>query len=201
MGTPGRGRQDDGKAQIDWELAVEMFITDAQLPHWEAMLESAEAQVRLSATTGLAWHLRERDSERSLLLVSEAKNLLEQVSLNASDRLKFSARLQLTTAEVKWLFSELETAQKLARAALTDFQSVKDFAGCADVHWLLTIHLPIRTQNLSWRLPTPGSDQNNCVLKYHKRFRHFAFRIAVRSLRKSAGEIYSLSTRKNYTQD
>ena len=114
MGTPGRGRQDDGKAQIDWELAVEMFITDAQLPHWEAMLESAEAQVRLSATTGLAWHLRERDSERSLLLVSEAKNLLEQVSLNASDRLKFSARLQLTTAEVKWLFSELETAQKLS---------------------------------------------------------------------------------------
>jgi signal transduction histidine kinase len=114
-----------------------MFITDAQLPHWEAMLGSTDAQDRLSALTSLAWHVRERDSARSLLLVSEAKNLLEHTLMDASDKLNLSARLQLTTAEVKWLYSELETAHNLARAALADFQAIKNFAGCADVHWLL----------------------------------------------------------------
>jgi len=117
--------------------AVELFITDAELPHWEGMLRSVDSQVRLWAITTLAWHLRERDSARSLDLVSEAKNLMLHVSLSDTDRLSVSARLQLTSAEVKWLFSELETAQKLAQDALIDFQAARDFTGCSDVHWLL----------------------------------------------------------------
>ncbi len=116
---------------------VELFITDAQLPQWEEMSHSTAPLVRLWAITILAWHLRERDSGRSIELVTQAKNLLLHASLNEPERLSISARLQLTSAEVKWLFSELETAQKMAHDALIDFQAAKDFAGCSDVHWLL----------------------------------------------------------------
>ena len=116
---------------------MDMFITDSELPQWEALLHSTDPGTRLSSIATLAWHLRERDSARSIELVAQAKNLLPHTALSDTDRLSLSARLQLTSAEVKWLFSELETAQKLAHAALIDFQAVGDYACCSDVHWLL----------------------------------------------------------------
>ncbi len=116
---------------------MEMFTTDAKLPHWEGLLHDADPRLKLMATTTLAWHLRERDSERAMALVTDATAQMEQLQLSDHERMAISARLKLATAEVKWLFSELESAQKLAHDALIGFQTVKDYAGSADVHWLL----------------------------------------------------------------
>lgn len=166
---------------------MEMFVTDAELQQWESKLLAAghDSALRLSAMTALAWHLRERDCARSMALISVASDLLAAIVLPESERLSIAARLQLTSAENRFLFSELEAAQKLAHGALIDFQAADDFSGCADVHWLLAA---IASDNDSFAnadveldLAATQAGMGADPLRVELPLAHTAFRLSLRS--------------------
>ena len=116
---------------------MEKFVLDTEVAQLVAQLQGTDGEQRLRVLLPLAWHLRERDTRRSMSLVYEARALLSYATLTHIERQSIAARLHLISAEAKWLFSELHEAHALARNALQAFEELQDFAGCSDVHWLL----------------------------------------------------------------
>ncbi|HEX7644747.1 MAG TPA: ATP-binding protein [Burkholderiaceae bacterium] len=116
---------------------MKKFVLDAEVAQLQGRLQQTDAQERLAVLLPLAWHLRERDTGRALALVAEGRALLAYTELSDIELRAAVARMQLITAEAKWLFSELTEASGLAREALRTFEELQDFAGCSDVHWLL----------------------------------------------------------------
>jgi C4-dicarboxylate-specific signal transduction histidine kinase len=116
---------------------MEKFVLDAEVVQLATQLEDTDDEERLGVLLPLAWHLRERDTRRAMSLVYEARALLSYVDLTHQARQAVVARMQLITAEAKWLFSELHEAQELARTALQTFAQLQDFIGCSDARWLL----------------------------------------------------------------
>ena len=116
---------------------MKKFVLDSEVAQLEQKLQQTDAEARLGVLLPLAWHLRERDTRRALALVDEGRALLAYAMLGDDERQAIVARMRLITAEAKWLFSELQEAQELARSALQTFEAHQDFAGCSDVHWLL----------------------------------------------------------------
>ncbi|MEN9866721.1 MAG: hypothetical protein RL748_2311, partial [Pseudomonadota bacterium] len=129
---------------------MEIFALDTDLTQLEESLAQTSAQARLIALTALAWHLRQRDTQRALALVAQAQALLHQCRANSGapdpdpglDNLALAAsqaRWQLIQGEAKWLGLELDAAAALANAALATFTLQADAIGCADAHWLLSL--------------------------------------------------------------
>jgi signal transduction histidine kinase/tetratricopeptide (TPR) repeat protein len=119
---------------------LEFACTSEALDKLEAALAGAPqvpGHQRLAALLPLAWHLRQRDTTRALLLADEAEASLAASGLVAGERLGMAARLSLIRGEAKWLFSESDEGAALAAHALRDFTACDDPIGCADAHWLL----------------------------------------------------------------
>ncbi|MBI3230039.1 MAG: GAF domain-containing protein [Burkholderiales bacterium] len=91
----------------------------------------------------LAWYLRQSNTERALLLVTIAEQILQPAHMPpqtaAQSRLWASARARLTLirAESHWLVSRYDMAQQLAEDAAAIFHSTDDALGLADMHWLM----------------------------------------------------------------
>jgi signal transduction histidine kinase len=113
---------------------MEMYLHDDQLVHLEAALSHSMDDERVSLLVTVAWGLRQRDTERALLLGDEAKALMDNLALH---RPAMQGRLHLLRAEARWLYAETREANRLANAALAIFVSAADWAGQADSHWLL----------------------------------------------------------------
>lgn len=122
-------------------MMLEFFATDEAVSVLEATLDTAVGDERLQALVAVAWQMRQRDSQRAVALVKEARATLPQSSLLSAEQLRLTARLDLIDAEAQWLVGEIDASKALAENALRCFESSvvmsSDLLGCADAHWLL----------------------------------------------------------------
>ncbi|MES2047237.1 MAG: ATP-binding protein [Pseudomonadota bacterium] len=124
---------------------MEIFVTNDELAVLEEFLPTLRNLERVTMLANLAWHLRQRDTQRALILVQEAKNLLAHLpetvkELNSHEIRLVCAQMNLVHAECSWLFSELDQALKFGEAALLAFEQFDGSErelGCADAHYLL----------------------------------------------------------------
>ncbi|MES2900561.1 MAG: ATP-binding protein [Pseudomonadota bacterium] len=116
---------------------MDMFTVDADVASWESALPALRGLDRLAVLLPLAWHLRQRETQRALTLAREALQLLPGASLSPFDIRSAQARMDLVLAEADWLCGQLDAAQRQARAILQRFTALGDHIGCADSHWLL----------------------------------------------------------------
>ena len=116
---------------------MEMFALNKELDRLESVLSSLTGAARLEVLVALAWHLRQRDTRRSLAFADEADGLLIEFTFPESDFKQASSRILLIRGEAKWLFGGLAAAGSLAERALKDFALAEDYIGSADAHWLL----------------------------------------------------------------
>jgi signal transduction histidine kinase/tetratricopeptide (TPR) repeat protein len=126
---------------------MEMFAQSDVIAQLEANLPFLQGDARLPTLVALAWHLRQRDTPRALLLADEAQAMLTRCAAAGIDRIadifsqtqleSLRARLQLVRAETQWLCAELTDATLLADAALAVYRAHNDDAACADAQWIL----------------------------------------------------------------
>jgi signal transduction histidine kinase len=116
--------------------AMDMFALEEDLAQWEVSLLPLRGVARLPVLVPLAWHLRQRDSERADALAAEALALLPQASLDTLAQATIAGRMQLVQAEVLWLRGALDAAEARAGEAFDQLCALGDHAGCADAHWL-----------------------------------------------------------------
>ncbi|MES2316815.1 MAG: ATP-binding protein [Pseudomonadota bacterium] len=116
---------------------MEMFTVDENVAQWETALLSLRGIDRLAVLLPLAWHVRQRDTRRAVVLADEASALLGDAPLPPDERAACEARLDLVRAEARWLDGELDAALAAATDVLQRFTTLIDHAGCADSHWLL----------------------------------------------------------------
>ena len=81
----------------------------------------------------LAWHLRQRDGAQALRLAQQAS--AQAVGTGSAAR-SLSGWARLLQAEVHWLFGNVQAAEEQLKAALADFEAVKDGAGLCEAHAL-----------------------------------------------------------------
>ncbi len=112
---------------------MELFAHDEQVQACEAQL--AQDSTRLPVMLALAWHLRQRDSQRALSLLAQIQQFLPEQSQQA-DLIQMQARMKLIRAEVAWLRTELDEAHELSQLAMREFASIADLVGISDTHWL-----------------------------------------------------------------
>jgi signal transduction histidine kinase len=133
--------------------AIAMFALDDEVTQMEALLTTQDGHARLDTLVALAWHLRQRDPRRALVLVDEANAWLADSSPDGGDAMM--GRLLLVAAEVNWLNSELELAQTMVGKAVMHFDAtagaaagavanaaagaVASAVGLADANWALAL--------------------------------------------------------------
>ncbi len=117
-----------------------LILTDA-LAALEASLvtnpKSLPSAARLDLLMALAWHLRQRDCGRALMLADEAEALLSVLSIDETERQRCLARLKLVRGEVCWLHIDYDGAQQAALEAMSVFENVGDRAGSGDAKLLM----------------------------------------------------------------
>ena len=124
---------------------MEIFVTNDELAVLEEFLPTLHKLERVTMLVNLAWHLRQRDTHRALILENEARGLLAQLpettkATHCLDIQLLNARMILIQAESDWLFSNLDQAQQSGEAALYAFEQLSGSEaefGCADAHYLL----------------------------------------------------------------
>jgi signal transduction histidine kinase/CheY-like chemotaxis protein len=123
---------------------MDMFVPDDEVARLDAM-ETTIAQDDLPAQLwrqlSLAWHLRQRDSQRAIKLCDQILRKLRKLRkarLPLATRHPFFARIRLITGEFHWLFSNLTRARKVTARALQQFQCLGDQAGLCDGYWLMS---------------------------------------------------------------
>jgi signal transduction histidine kinase len=116
---------------------MDMFAVDDEVVRWETALLSLRGVERLSLLCQLAWHLRQRDTERALRLADEADTLLPKAQFDANRLQSDSARLALVRAESQWLSGQLDEALLRTQAILQQAKGIDDVTLAADAHWLL----------------------------------------------------------------
>ena len=115
---------------------MELFVTNDAVSVLEARMAGVGGQPRLPDLVELAWHLRQRDSARALLLASEADLASRQHVQSIDYRSGFEGRLALVRAEIELLFANMEAAQAGVEAAARAFDEASDLVGQGDAHWL-----------------------------------------------------------------
>jgi signal transduction histidine kinase/tetratricopeptide (TPR) repeat protein len=124
---------------------MEIFVTNDELAVLEEFLPTLHNHERVTSLVILAWHLRQRDTHRALIVEQEARDLLAKLpdsikNTSSQERQLLNARMILVRAESAWLFSNLDQAQELGETALREFEKMsgsKGEVGCADAHFLL----------------------------------------------------------------
>ncbi|OYU25335.1 MAG: GGDEF domain-containing protein [Burkholderiales bacterium PBB2] len=111
---------------------MDLFALNHEVTALESALTELQGEARLSVLLPLAWHLRQRDCKRALLLVNEAEEWLAQVSWDEARIQACHARLLLVLGEVAWLFAQLDAAEQYAEAAVENFAQLGDRVGRGD---------------------------------------------------------------------
>ena len=114
---------------------MEIFVLNEEVARLELALASSQGEIRLQQLIALAWHLRQRDTHRALVLADQAMDMLP--ALDKEDDCIELARLHLVRAESKWLHGDLAQAHTLAQQAWDIFARHANLQGVSDVHWLL----------------------------------------------------------------
>ncbi len=114
---------------------MELFVVNEAIARFENELAATQGDSRLAAAVALAWHLRQRDCQRSSALAIEADGLLLQLEVPEATRCAYKARLGLMRAEIELLFGNWVEALRLAKLAGTAFENLGDLIGIGDTHW------------------------------------------------------------------
>ncbi|MFZ6815062.1 ATP-binding protein [Undibacterium sp. Rencai35W] len=127
---------------------MDLLVTNDVIACWEDELPFLQGIPRLDKMVALAWHLRQRDAQRAVLLADDADAMMNYV-LSDDQALAYSAgstaraRLLLVRAEALWLYAKFDEAERLAIQALQAFSAI-DAAhagereqGSSDAHYLL----------------------------------------------------------------
>jgi PAS domain S-box-containing protein len=117
--------------------SLEFFATDDAVAVLEAALHAATGPERIDALVAVAWQMRQRDTQRALVLADEAEASLATADFPDTAQSHIKARLQLIRGEAKWLFGELDNSKRLAEGVLNSLGSLDDALARADAHWLL----------------------------------------------------------------
>ncbi|MET0319544.1 MAG: ATP-binding protein [Duganella sp.] len=115
---------------------MDLYVLDDEVAQWEATLLHLTGPDRLSVLIPLAWHLRQRDTARAVLLAREGLAVLSTTHLGPRDLALIAARLELVAAEAAWLAGELAPAARMAIAIEQQMQAHDDWRGVADCRWL-----------------------------------------------------------------
>ncbi len=107
-----------------------------------------EKTARLVQLVQLAWQLRQRDCQRSAMLLDEATALLDdldkatpqtiKLEIPLDERITLRSSIDLIQGELYWLQGELGKAQKVTQQALQNFSVLNDFTGIGDCCFLLS---------------------------------------------------------------
>ena len=116
---------------------MEFFAVNEVVAQIEADLPFAKDGERLEVLTALGWQLRQRDTQRAVMLATEAQNLVANSALSIDQRQHITSRLTLIQAEAKFFLDEPDACKALSESALHGFNAQNDARGCADAHWLL----------------------------------------------------------------
>ncbi|MCV2352576.1 helix-turn-helix transcriptional regulator [Paucibacter sp. B2R-40] len=126
---------------------MRFYLDDAQLQPLEDGLQQASAQERGARLVELAWHLRQRDSARALVLLAEADGLAPPMALD------LQARAALTACEVATLFCRLDAAEahlsraKSLLAGGTRAQGGLDYAALGDAQLAEALLAKVQVQH------------------------------------------------------
>ena len=117
--------------------ALEFFATDDAVALLEASLAAAQGPARLSALVAVAWHMRQRDTQRALALAQEAQASIGACATPTADSQRLLlARTTLVRGEAALLCGDVTASATLGEQALQDLVACHDAIGCADAHWL-----------------------------------------------------------------
>ena len=117
--------------------SLDMFALDDAVLQWERELPALRGGARLPVLLALAWHLRQRDTGRALLLAQEALDLLSGADLAPAQRALAEARIALVRAESAWLNGKFDAAWSQADAVLHTCSALQAHTVCSDAHWLM----------------------------------------------------------------
>ncbi len=103
---------------------MNLFALDEEVASIEGKLAAAPVPARLPLLVQLAWHLRQRDSERALVLATQA----EALAASLPDEVAGAAlaRLALVRVDVAALFCEFPRAESLLADAKMQFIALGD---------------------------------------------------------------------------
>lgn len=114
---------------------MDCFADEAGLAELELALSAAQGPARAGARLALAWHLRERDTARSLALAdAAAADVAAGTGVPAG---RASGRIALVRSHARWLASALDEARALAEQAHDRFVEAGDEDGRCDACVLL----------------------------------------------------------------
>ncbi|TDK60646.1 EAL domain-containing protein [Sapientia aquatica] len=116
---------------------LDLFASEDTISALELHLAKASGADRVTALINLAWHMRQRDWKRALVLANEVDLTIYDANLAPTELTRSKARIRLMRAEIKSLAADLDGAEAEIDLALTRFKSINDNIGCGDCHWLL----------------------------------------------------------------
>lgn len=111
---------------------VKLYASGPELVALEAELSGAEGLDRAPLLVALAWHLRQRDSARSLALSAQAEALLPGAGLDPALARALMVRSALSKCEIAALQCQLELAETLLLEARHGLLALNDAALEAD---------------------------------------------------------------------
>ncbi len=120
------------------EANIQLFARNDEVDRFEAQLAAAGQTRELELVLALAWHLRQRDSQRALALADEAQRLLLLSNRSEAECALTTGHLQFIRAEAAWLIGDLERAETLAAVAEAQYAAQNEQIGVGDVYWLRT---------------------------------------------------------------
>ncbi len=119
---------------------MQLFAHNNEVERLDARLDTQMAATgaphTLDVLLPLAWHLRQRDTKRAVVLADKVAQVLAAAVPVTAENARALARVQLIHAEAAWLAGDLDRAEALEIAARTAFGAVDDAVGVGDAHWL-----------------------------------------------------------------
>ena len=110
----------------------ELYALDSELTPLQDSLTAETAADRAAALIELAWHLRQRDGDRSLALVEEAESWQPVLAQAEPLHSTIVTRAALIRAEIAALFLDTERARQLLATAESSCAAREDAIGLGD---------------------------------------------------------------------
>lgn len=116
---------------------MDLYASNQQLEQLEFAIKQADSERCTDLQLELAWHLRQRDSQRALQLVQQLEQVFQQESGQTSPVLNL-LRCDMIRAEILWLHGNLEQAEQLLLRMLEHPAICDDKESYGDTHRLLS---------------------------------------------------------------
>ena len=125
---------------------MKLFAADADILRLEAVLSRPWDEDVLAATVALAWHLRQRDSARTLRLVDGVVPLLPSAPEGARRRDAHRVRVALAACEASALLCEFDVAERWLAEARRHLDADADPCAEGDARLVETVLAKMRVQ-------------------------------------------------------